>query len=169
MRRSYIIEYTILLIICFFAVRTCISEKQANTDLKSENTAISDSTHLYKEKYGQEHAEKQALLDTMQLAADSLSDVLSTFCNQVHELPAAIHTAIFIQADTFRTGNKEIIRFRYGNNQVTATGLLVLAYTQYSPVASGLPVAGNMLLALPAGCKSCHKNAAAGCLYDYSR
>lgn len=166
MRRSYIIEYTILLIICFFSVRTCISEKQANTDLKSENTAISDSTYLYKQKYGQEHAEKQALLDTMQPAADSLSDILDTFCSQVNKLPAG--AAVLLQIDTLRIADKEIIRFAYNTGQVTAAGLLVLAYTPHMSTVASLPVAENMLSALPSGCSSCHANTS-GCLYGYAR
>jgi hypothetical protein len=164
MRRSYLLEYTVLLIVCFFSVRSCITEKKANTDLKSENSAISDSTELYKEKYGQERAEKQALLDTMPPSADSFAQVLKAFYSRLEQVQA-IQEDIHLQADTFRAGNKAVIHFSCGNRWLTASGLLVLVFTPKSTALRNEFIAADMLHPIPTVCSSCHKNQNSNCLY----
>lgn len=173
MRRSYLLEYTILLVVCFFSVRACMSERQANTTLKTENTAISDSTDMYKEKYGQEHAANQALLDTTQQKAkhtpDSLSHIFNAFRRQIQDASAVINTVMFVEADSSYAGNKEVIRFQYGNKWITASGMLVITHTQYGAEDCHEPVAGNMLKLLSPACSSCHANTGSGNMYTYIR
>lgn len=164
MRRSYLMEYTVLLIICFFSVRACISEKKAITDLKSENTAISDSTVLYKEKYGAERAARVAMVDTtwpgLSGTPDKLTCMLERFYKQTQDTVTSLTLTPVIWYDTLAAARSTALRFRYGNGSLSVSGIIMCSYAIRQPVKDAamqdLEAAG--VWPAPA-CNSCHEQA----------
>ena len=95
MQRTTLVQYTILLVVCFLAVRSCMTEKKENTDLKETVAITMDSSQYYKYRFEHEYAEKMLLQESLENMVllngpllDSVSMELNILKNSIEDASA---------------------------------------------------------------------------------
>jgi hypothetical protein len=123
MQKNSLLQYTILLIVSFIAVRSCITEKEENANLKESVAVLSnDSSEYFRNRYEREHLRTQLLQAYIADTGIADGNLLDSIIHMLDTLNAGLHMVfispatknkVMVPADTSGQENKKIAP---GNN-----------------------------------------------------